>query len=82
MGMQISDEVSDYGPEHARDVTPAETAPRRGGVVYRDPEPTPATDTIEDAEATAGDDLFPTPEQRAAAEAEAMAAIKAQEAAS
>jgi hypothetical protein len=34
MGLQLREEVADYGPDHARDVTP-----RRGGVVYRDPEP-------------------------------------------
>lgn len=45
MGLQISEEVQDYGPEVARDVTPA--APRRGGVMYRPavthaaPAPTP-----------------------------------------
>jgi hypothetical protein len=39
MGMQASEEVSDYGPDRARDVTPQEQAPRRGGVVYADPDP-------------------------------------------
>jgi hypothetical protein len=37
MGLQVSEEVQDYGPDAARDVTPA--APRRGGVVYVDPDP-------------------------------------------
>ena len=40
MGLQVAEEVSDYGPDHARDVTPTEAqAPRRGGVVYADPDP-------------------------------------------
>ena len=39
MGMQVAEEVSDYGPDAARDVTPQEAAPRRGGVVYADPDP-------------------------------------------
>lgn len=40
MGMQVAEEVSDYGPDAARDITPTATAPRRGGVVYADPDPT------------------------------------------
>ncbi len=40
MGLQVSEDVSDYGPETARDVTPA---PRKGGVVYADPDPLPPT---------------------------------------
>lgn len=39
MGIQANEEVSDYGPDAARDVTPHEAAPRRGGVVYADPDP-------------------------------------------
>lgn len=39
MGMQVAEETSDYGPDAARDVTPAAQAPRRGGVVYADPDP-------------------------------------------
>ena len=39
MGMEAAEEVSDYGPDRARDVTPAAPAPRRGGVVYADPDP-------------------------------------------
>ena len=34
MGLQVAEEASDYGPDAARDVTP-----RRGGVVYADPDP-------------------------------------------
>lgn len=37
MGLQVNEEVSDYGPDAAREVNPQEaTAPRRGGVVYAD----------------------------------------------
>lgn len=39
MGLQVAEEVSDYGPDAARDVTPAQTAPKRGGVMYADPDP-------------------------------------------
>lgn len=48
MGLRISDEVSDYGPGEARDVTPLAVAPRKGGVVYREIDPEPV-DRIEDA---------------------------------
>lgn len=47
MGMQVAEETSDYGPDAARDVTPQ--APRRGGVVYADPDP--VVDEILDAPA-------------------------------
>ncbi len=50
MGLQVAEEVSDYGPDAARDVTPQEQAPRRGGVVYTDPEP--VIDEIVDADPT------------------------------
>lgn len=39
MGMDVTEEVQDYGPEAARDITPSAPAPRRGGVVYADPDP-------------------------------------------
>lgn len=42
MGLGIADEAAAYGPDRARDITPA--APRRGGVVYADPDPAPAAD--------------------------------------
>lgn len=45
MGLQVAEETSDYGPDAARDVTPK--APRRGGVVYADPDP--VIDEIHDA---------------------------------
>lgn len=73
MGLHVGEEVSDYGPDKARDVTPA--APRRGGVVYADPDPLPApVDEIHDGEVLDG----PSPAELARAEEEAMAAIRAQ----
>lgn len=39
MGLQAAEETSDYGPDSARDVTPTEAAPRRGGAVYADSDP-------------------------------------------
>lgn len=37
MGLQVTEEVSDYGPDAAREINPqAAPAPRRGGVVYAD----------------------------------------------
>lgn len=68
MGMEAAEEVSDYGPDRARDVTPQDAAPRRGGVIYADPDP--VIDNIIDQDPT------PTPEQIAAAEAEALAEIE------
>jgi hypothetical protein len=68
MGMEAAEEVSDYGPDRARDVTPAD-APRRGGVVYADPDP--VVDEIHEAT------TLPTPEELARAEAEARAAADA-----
>jgi hypothetical protein len=68
MGMEAAEEVSGYGPDRARDVTPAD-APRRGGVVYADPDP--VVDEIHEAT------TLPTPEQLAAADAEARAAADA-----
>lgn len=48
MGLQVAEEVSDYGPDAARDITPQESAPRRGGVIYADPDP--VTDEIHEGE--------------------------------
>lgn len=55
MGLQVSEEVQDYGPNAARDVTP--NAPRRGGTIYRDADalPPPADEihegqVVEDAQ--------------------------------
>lgn len=67
MGLQIADEAE--GPDRARDITPA--APRRGGTIWRDEEPTlppPAVDDVLD---------LPTEEQRAAAMAEVAAELAA-----
>jgi hypothetical protein len=49
MGLTISDEVSDYGPDKARDVTP-KVAPRPGRATYIDDAPpvdAPADDIVE-----------------------------------
>lgn len=73
MGLHVSEEAQDYGPDAARDVTPR-TAPRRGGVVYTDPDP--VVDEIHDAVVV---DDMPTPDQLAAAAAAAMAARDAQD---
>jgi hypothetical protein len=62
MGMQVAEETSDYGPDAARDVTPAAPiTPRRGGVVYADPDP--VVDEIHEAEA-----VEPTPTDDAIAQ--------------
>jgi hypothetical protein len=77
MGLEVAEEVSDYGPDRARDVTPA--APRRGGVIYREAEPKPAeVDAILEHHVEADDG--PSPEDRARAEAEALEAIRARDA--
>lgn len=70
MGMNVSEEVSDYGPEAARDVTPQ--APRRGGVMLAPPDDEVEIDEI--IEAT------PTADQLDAAMAAAEAAAREQEA--
>ena len=69
MGLQVAEEVSDYGPDAARDVTPS--APRRGGAIYRTPEP--ETDEILEA---APIDRTPSAEDLARAEAEALSAAR------
>lgn len=71
MGLQLAEEVQDYGPDSARDVTP-QTSPRRGGVMLADPDP--VIDDIIDARPSAA---VPDAEQEAAA----MAAFEAQRAA-
>ena len=68
MGLQMDEEVADYGPDRARDVTP--DAPRRGGVIYRNPLPAPVDEIVEHA---------PTDAEMAAALAEAEAAARRQE---
>jgi hypothetical protein len=62
MGLGVAEEAADFGPDRARDVTPA---PRKGGVVYADPDP--VVDEILEAEPVAED----APEPLALAEAAA-----------
>lgn len=50
MGLGVAEEVSDYGPDAARDVTPKAQTPRKGGVVFADPDPV-IVDEIHDSEA-------------------------------
>lgn len=73
MGLQVAEEVSDYGPDRARDVTPQE-APRRGSVVYVDPDP--VVDEIHEAETITDAPPMPTDDEiRAQIEAEHAAAM-------
>lgn len=69
VGLAIAEEVQDYGPDTARDVTPRAAAPRMGRAVYIDeaPEPEPAAqiEHVEDQVL----DLGITPDQLAAQEA-------------
>lgn len=73
MGLAMTDEVSDYGPDRARDVTPK---PPKGGAVYIDPEPAaeaePERDEVLDAEAYT-EDPAPSDEDRQRAMDEARA---------
>lgn len=74
MGLTIADEAQDYGPDAARDVTPAK--PRRGGVVMQPVDALPPADRDEIMEAPEPEEMgMPTAEERAAAEAAAMAAF-------
>jgi hypothetical protein len=76
MGLTVSDEISDYGPDRARDVTPRPT-PGRGGVVYAEPDPMPdprhdpGVDHIIDADTGEVSDPTPTEAEIAAAMEEA-----------
>ena len=58
LGVYDVDEMdpTPIGPDHARDVTPA--APRRGGAVYRTPEPAPVVDEIHEGEVVEAADPF------------------------
>ncbi len=78
VGLAVAEEVQDYGPDAARDVTPARATPRPGRARYVDPDP--VVDEIHEAEAVetaqiedrSGEaDLFAnmTDEQRAELEA-------------
>jgi len=73
MGLGVAEEVSDYGPDIARDVTPAQQAsPRRGGVMLAPPDD-PEVDDILDG------DPIPSESERDAAMAEAEAAVRAEQ---
>lgn len=50
MGMQIAEEVQDYGPDAARDVTPIAATPKPGRARYVDPDP--VVDEIHEGEAS------------------------------
>lgn len=80
LGLSIADEVQDYGPDAARDVTPRQ-APRPGRSMYLDPDP--VIDEIHEAEAVAqiehAHDLGPSADDLARAEREAMAEILARD---
>lgn len=67
MGLALVEEVMDYGPDHARDVTPA--SPPRGGAVYREPEPLAEVDEVIEVEPAEAEDNALTPDQRAEKEA-------------
>lgn len=67
MGMHVAEETQDYGPDAARDVTPA--APRRGGVRYVDPDLAPEVDDFIEPDP----DKLPSEDERAAAMAAAQA---------
>jgi hypothetical protein len=72
LGIYSTDELDGPipGPDHARDVTPAHT-PRKGGVVYADPDPVPEVDHIIDADTGEVSDPTPTEAEIAAAMEEA-----------
>jgi hypothetical protein len=73
----VDEPMTPAGPEHARDITPhhdAPSGPRRGKVIYREPEPAPEVDAILEHHVEADDG--PSAEDRARAEAEALAAIR------
>jgi hypothetical protein len=75
MGMHVAEEVSDYGPDSARDVTPAQpAAPRRGGVMLAPPE----VDEIREGDAVVDDFPALTQAQIDAAIQEAERAARAQ----
>lgn len=76
MGMQIAEEVSDYGPDAARDITPRQAAPRPGRSMYVDDDP--VVDEIHEAEPAQIEQshgITPTAEDLARAESEALAEI-------
>lgn len=75
MGLQVAEETSDYGPDAARDVTPQQAAPRRGGVVYAEPDP--VVDEIIDAPALERSTTATDAEITDAIQREAFAATEA-----
>ena len=86
MGLHMADEVQDYGPDAARDVTPS--TPRPGRARYVDPDP--VVDEIIDAEAAdlgvpqidaAAPDLFGLSPEQQIELAEAEARVRAEQAA-
>jgi hypothetical protein len=79
MGLAIADEVSDYGPDAARDVTPKRAAPAPGRVVYADPAPEPQRDEIIEAE-TVPFDPPPSADEIEAATESALADAQARNA--
>lgn len=82
MGMAVSEEVSDYGPDAARDVTPRQAAPRPGRAMYIEPDP--VVDEVLEGSHTQveqAQDPGPSEGELARAEAEALAAIRDQDAA-
>ncbi len=77
LGLSISEEVMDYGPDNARDVTPRQSAPRPGRSMYVDD--SQVVDEIhegEPAQIEQAHDFTPTAEDLARAEAEALAEIE------
>lgn len=78
LGLSIAEEVQDYGPDAARDVTPR-AAPRPGRSVYVDD---PVVNEIHEAapaQIEQTHDLGPSAEDLAHAEAEAMSVIRHQD---
>ncbi len=81
MGMQVAEEISDYGPDAAREVNPQSApAPRRGGVSYAEAE---IVDEVHDGEVVDPDAMPPVPtdaEIQAQIDADHRAAMAADEA--
>lgn len=81
MGMQVAEEISDYGPDAAREVNPQSApAPRRGGVSYADAE---IVDEVHDGEVVDPDAMPTVPtdaEIQAQIDADHRAAMAADEA--
>lgn len=78
LGLSIAEEVMDYGPDAARDVTPRQAAPRAGRSMYLDPDP--VVDEIHEAEPRQIENTPDPVFDMDAAEAEAMAEIRSRDA--